>query len=166
MQCPVDLDGNVVVDDGTVVVVEAVVEAVVEVVVEVEVVVVVEPPVMTNPQPRAGSFRDKGSETGPCVVTVVEGGAVLDVVVVTPVDVDVVVDEVMEEEEVVVDDVDDDEFLDTSRPTPVITRPNSTTRRTNRNGHRRAEEVFRDAGTLRHGNSQSPYGGCRDHSLA
>jgi hypothetical protein len=118
---------------------------------EVAVVVVVaddEPGVMTNPQPRAGSFNVKGSETSDCVV--VAGGAVV-VVVDSPVDVVVVVERVVE----VVVDVDGVCFV-TSRPTPVNTRPSSTTRRTNRNGHRRAAGVFRDARTLRHGNSEMP----------
>jgi hypothetical protein len=119
------------------------------------VVVAPEPGVMTNPQPCAGSFKVKGSEIGNCVVVVVVGGAVVVVVVVVvvvaPVGVVVVVDSMVD----VVVDVDvNGAFFVTSRPTPVNTRPSSTTRRTNRNGHRRAEGVFRDAGTLRHGNSQ------------
>jgi hypothetical protein len=112
------------------------------------VVVVVDPGVMTNPQPRAGSFKFNGSEASDGVV--VDEGAV--VVVVAPANV-VVVERVV----VVVVDVVDVEglFLVTSRPTPTNTRPNSTTRRTSRNGFRRAE-VFRNAGTLRHGNSEKP----------
>jgi hypothetical protein len=122
------------------------------------VVVVVGTPeldVITNPQPRAGSFNVKELEIGNCVgVVVVERGAVVVVVVVTLVDVDVDGSEV----EVVVD-VDGVLFV-TSRPTPVNTRPSNTSRRTNRNGHRRGERVFRDAGTLRHGNSEKPQGDC------
>jgi hypothetical protein len=146
----VDVDVDVDVDEGMVVVL-----VVVTVVVVTGAVVVVGAPeldVITNPQPRAGSFNIKELEIGTCVgVVVVERGAVVVVVVVTLVDVDVVVGS---EAEV---DVDvGGEFFVTSRPTPVNTRPSSATRRTNRNGHRRAEGVFRDAGTLRHGNSQKP----------
>jgi hypothetical protein len=120
------------------------------------VVVAPEPGVITNPQPRAGSFNVKGSEIGNCVDV---GGAVVVVVVVVdvvrPVGVVVVVVSTVDVEGVVVVDVEGVFFV-TSRPTPVNARPSSTTRRTSRNGHRRAEGVFRDTGTLRHGNSQRP----------
>jgi hypothetical protein len=124
------------------------------VVVVVVVVVATEPGAITNPQPWAGSFSVKGSETVDCAgVVVVVGGTVVEVVVVEPVRVvvDVVVNDVVE----VVVNVDGVLFV-SSRPTPVNTRPSNTTKRTNRNGHRRAEGVFRDAGTLRHGNSEKP----------
>jgi hypothetical protein len=143
------LCGNVVDDVESLVVDEGAIVDVVSVDEVVVVVVVVAdegPGAMTNPQPCAGSFNIKGSETSDCVV-VAEGVVV--VVVDSPVDVVVVV----ERRVAVVVDVDGVFFV-TSRPTPVNTRPSSTTRRTNRNGHRPAEGVFRDAGTLRHGNSE------------
>jgi hypothetical protein len=158
--------GDVVVVDGALLDVDegmvVVLVAVAVVVVTGAVVVVVGTPeldVITNPQPRAGSFNVKELEIGNCVgVVVVERGAV--VVVVTLVDVDVDVDVVVVGSEVeVVVDVDGVLFV-TSRPTPVNTRPSNTSRRTNRNGHRRGERVFRDAGTLRHGNSEKPQRDC------
>jgi hypothetical protein len=144
-----------------VVVVVVVVDVVVVVVVArgtVVVVVAPVPDVMTNPQPRSGSFNVKGSETASPVGGGVLGGTVVDVVVVvvTPVGV-VVVDPVLDVVDVVVDVVVVvGALFVTSRPRPVKTRASNTTRRTNRNGHRRAEGVFRDAGTVRDGNSQMP----------
>jgi hypothetical protein len=120
---------------------------------------------MTNPQPRVGSLSVKGSEIDDWFGTDVVGGVVVDVVVVTLVgevavvvddaDVVVVVVVVAPVASVVVVEVAD-EFFVTSRPIPVNTRPNSATKRTARNGHRRVDGVFRDTGTLRHGNSQNP----------
>ncbi|HWD95223.1 MAG TPA: hypothetical protein VG246_02275 [Acidimicrobiales bacterium] len=168
MQRPTGLGGAapfsvVVVVDATLDVVDG---ALVDVVAGVDVVVVVpggELDAMTNPQPRVGSLSVKGSEIDDWFGTDVVGGVVVDVVVVTLIgEVVVVVDDavvavvvVAAVASVVVVEVAD-EFFVTSRPIPVNTRPNNATKRTARSGHRRVDGVFRDAGTLRHGNSQNP----------
>jgi hypothetical protein len=155
------VDATLDVVDGTLVDVVAGVDVVVGVV-----VVVVpggELDAMTNPQPRVGSLSVKGSEIDDWFGTDVVGGVVVDVVVVTLIgEVVVVVDDavvvvvvVAAVASVVVVEVAD-EFFVTSRPIPVNTRPNNATKRTARSGHRRVDGVFRDAGTLRHGNSQNP----------